>query len=66
MRWDSIRQLADNKAATFNSYTFLFLPITRPLSADFDGTVAGIQDIIEEMISKINVNKNKLLNDSCR
>ena len=64
MRWDTIRKLADNKAATFNNYTFPFLPITWPLSTDFDDTISSIECITEEMISKFNVNKDELPNDS--
>ena len=62
MRWDAVREFANNDHYTL----FPFLPQTLPLSAEFDDTTNGIEQIIEEMITKFNVNKHELPNDSRR
>lgn len=59
MKWGAVWRFVDN-----NSYTFLFLPTPWPLSADFDDTISGIEEITEEMISKFHLNKDKLQNNS--
>ena len=61
MRWDAIREFANDDRYTF----FPFLPQTLPLSAEFDDTTNGIEQITEEMITKFNVNKDELPNNSC-
>ena len=52
MRWDAVRQFANDDRCT----QFLFLPRTLPLSAEFDDTTNEIEQITEEMITKFNVN----------
>ena len=61
MRWDAIGEFANNDCYTL----FPFLPQTLPLSAEFDDTTNGIEQITEEMITKFNVNEDELPNDSC-
>ena len=57
MRWDAVPLFANH-----DRYTQLpFLPRTLPLSAEFDDTTNGIEQITEEMITKFNVNEDELL-----
>ena len=62
MRWDTIPEFANDDRYTF----FPFLPQTLPLSAEFDDTTNGIEQITEEMITKFNVNEDELPNNSRR
>ena len=62
MRWDAVRLFAND-----DRYTHLpHLPQTLPLSAEFDDTTNGIEQITEEMITKFNVNEDELPNISRR
>ena len=66
MRWDDMRRFAYRKAPTYKDYDLHpFLPVTRPVTPDFDHTTEGIEAITADMITKLNINEDELPTDSC-
>ena len=61
MRWDAVRKFADKEAPTYKDYDLRpCLPVTRPVTPDFDNTTEGIEAITADMITKLNVNEDEL------
>ena len=66
MRWDAIQRFADKKAPRYKNYDLRpDLPVTEPVTPDFDNTTDGIGAITADMIKTLKVDKDELPTNSC-